>query len=345
MADNGKVEMDVICRMETHTKTYCGKFEGYSLIKTLPQKMYIEIGVFHMAGVFWGIHFYPNGFQDADLTFALKLLTETSRALVTKFEIILLDQKGDKGAKKSGNYSFSKQGDIVDLWYMKKPAFEASEYLNDDCLTFKLYLTVSKPFFVDATRKKIIVPLSDLHQHFGELLESGEGADVTFEVDKEAFRAHRNVLAARSPVFKAQLFGSMMESKMDKITIEGMKADVFKIMLQYIYTDMLPSEVELSSEMAQHLLAAADRYGLERLKVICEAKLCDSLDVETAATTLVLADQHNCGQLKGVCIDFVSSCDMLDAVMETDGFKYLMSCSPLLLKDLLDKVHNSRKSN
>ncbi|KAJ4781203.1 BTB/POZ and MATH domain-containing protein 2 [Rhynchospora pubera] len=340
MADNGKVEMDVICRMETHTKTYCGKFEGYSLIKTLPQKTYIEIGVFHMAGVFWGIHFYPNGIQDPDLTLALKLLTETSRALVTKFEIILLDQKGDKGAKKSGNYSFSKQGDIVDLWYMKRPAFEASEYLNDDCLTFKLYLTVSKPFFVDATRKKIIVPLSDLHQHFGELLESGEGADVTFEVDKEAFRAHRNVLAARSPVFKAQLFGSMMESKMDKITIEDMKADVFKIMLQYIYTDMLPSEVEVSSEMAQHLLAAADRYGLERLKVICEAKLCDSLDVETAATTLVLADQHNCGQLKGVCIDFVSSCDMLDAVMETDGFKYLMSCSPLLLKDLLDKVHN-----
>ncbi|KAJ4788142.1 BTB/POZ and MATH domain-containing protein 2 [Rhynchospora pubera] len=316
MADNGKVEMDVICRMETHTKTYCGKFEGYSLIKTLPQKTYIEIGVFHMAGVFWGIHFYPNGIQDAYLTLALKLLTETSRALVTKFEIILLDQKGDKGAKKSGNYSFSKQGDI--------------------CLSHSLLMQ---------PEKKIIVPLSDLHQHFGELLESGEGADVTFEVDKEAFRAYRNVLAARSPVFKAQLFGSMMESKMDKITIEGMKADVFKIMLQYIYTDMLPSEVEVSSEMAQHLLAAADRYGLERLKVICEAKLCDSLDVETAATTLVLADQHNCGQLKGVCIDFVSSCDMLDAVMETDGFKYLMSCSPLLLKDLLDKVHNSRKSN
>ncbi|KAJ3685525.1 hypothetical protein LUZ61_014689 [Rhynchospora tenuis] len=346
MADNGKVEMDVICRMETHTKTYCGKFEGYSLIKTLAQKTYIEIGMFHMAGVFWGIHFYPNGIQDADLTFALKLLTETSRAMVIKFEFSLLNQKGDgTGAKRNGNCSFSKQGDILELWYTKKTAFEASEYLNDDCLTFKLHLTVSKPSFVGATRKQIVVPLSDLHQHFGELLKSGEGTDVTFEVDKEAFRAHRNVLAARSPVFKAQLFGSMMESKMDKITIEDMKADVFKIMLQYIYTDILPSEVEVSSEMVQHLLAAADRYGLERLKVICEANLCDSLDVETAATTLVLAEQHNCGQLKNICIDFVSSCDVLDEVMETDGFKYLMSCCPLLLKDILDKVHNSRKCN
>ncbi|KAJ3685524.1 hypothetical protein LUZ61_014688 [Rhynchospora tenuis] len=221
---------------------------------------------------------------------------------------------------------------------MKTTEFETSKFLYDDFFTVKLHLIVVEPFFVDATRKQIIVPLSDLRRDFGGLLESGEGADVTFKIDEEAFSAHRYVLAARSPVFKVQLLGSMMESKMDTIFIEDMRADVFKIMLQFIYTDMLPSEVEVSIEIAQHLLVAANRYGLERLRLICEKKLCDSLDVESAATTLVLAKQHNCGQRKDICIDFVASRDVLDGIMETDGFKHLMSSTPVLLKEILDKL-------
>ncbi|KAJ3685520.1 hypothetical protein LUZ61_014684 [Rhynchospora tenuis] len=347
MVDNGDVEMDAISRMETHTKSYCAKIERYSLIKNLMNRKYIEIGIFHLAGGRWNIQFYPNGSWDSGfIALRIELLTETATPMVIEFEFSLLDPKGrDYTVTKKSSYgTCSKQGESFGIGnFMKKSDLEASEFLNDDCLTVKLHLTVVKPLFVDATRKQITVPSSDLHQHFGGLLESGEGADVTFEIEDEVFRAHRNVLAARSPVFKAQLFGSMMESKMDKITLEGIRADVFKIMLQFIYTDMLPSEVEVSFEMGQHLLVAADRYGLERLKVICGKMLCDSLAVETATTTLVLAEQHNCTQLKDVCIDFVASRDVLDAVMETDGFKHLMSHNSSLLIEILDKVHSSRK--
>lgn len=44
--------------------------------------------------------------------------------------------------------------------------------------------------------------------------------------------------------------------------------------------------------MAQHLLVAADRHGLERLKLICEDKLCKYIDTRMSTTTLVLAEQH-----------------------------------------------------
>ncbi|KAK1626176.1 hypothetical protein QYE76_000491 [Lolium multiflorum] len=43
------------------------------------------------------------------------------------------------------------------------------------------------------------------------LLETKEHADVTFEVGGEEFAAHRLVLAMRSPVFKAELYGLTME--------------------------------------------------------------------------------------------------------------------------------------
>jgi speckle-type POZ protein len=346
MADSDQVEMDAICRMETHTKIYTVKIEKYSLTKGLTTEMCLQLGTFHLAELFWGVLFYPKGrwsYESNGISFSLKLLSETSTAVVADFEFSILDpnKRWFSEAKKNQG-CYTKQGDGFGLCFMNRTHLEASEYLKDDCLTIKLHLTVTKPFRVDAKRKQVIVPSSDLQQNFGELLESGEGADIMFTINEETFIAHKCVLAARSPVFKAQLFGLMMESKMDSLKIKDLRADVFKVMLQFIYKDMLPAEVG-SYEMALHLLVAADRYGLERLKVICEKKLCDSLDVKTAANTLVLAEQHNCRQLKDVCIDFVASRDLLDDVMETDGFKDLMSFNPSLLKEILDKVHSSRK--
>jgi len=59
--------------------------------------------------------------------------------------------------------------------------------------------------------------------------------------------------------------------------------------------------------MVQHLLAAADRYGLDRLKLLCESKLCDEITVETVPTTLSLAEQHRCTQLKAACLKFAAA--------------------------------------
>ncbi|XP_020184817.1 BTB/POZ and MATH domain-containing protein 2-like [Aegilops tauschii subsp. strangulata] len=51
----------------------------------------------------------------------------------------------------------------------------------------------------------------DICQHFNNLLQTKVGADVMFDVSGEMFAAHRCVLAARSTVFMAQLFGPMKE--------------------------------------------------------------------------------------------------------------------------------------
>lgn len=73
------------------------------------------------------------------------------------------------------------------------------------------------------------MPPSNIGEHFGELLESGKGADVNFDVDGETFSAHKLVLAARSPVFRAQLFGPMKDRNTECIKVEDMKAPVFKV--------------------------------------------------------------------------------------------------------------------
>ncbi|XP_066374673.1 BTB/POZ and MATH domain-containing protein 2-like [Miscanthus floridulus] len=167
-------------------------------------------------------------------------------------------------------------------------------------------------------------------------------ADVTFQVAGESFSAHRFLLAARSRVFKAELWGAMKESTAtgDCIRIDDMLPQVFKALLHFIYTDSLPQmEEQEEATMAQHLLEAADRYDMQRLKLICEEKLYRHLDVGTAATTLVLAEQHSCHGLKQACIEFLKSPDALEAVMETDGFEHLTKSCPVLVKELMSELY------
>ncbi|CAL5039118.1 unnamed protein product [Urochloa decumbens] len=182
---------------------------------------------------------------------------------------------------------------------------------------------------VTATVDSLTVPPSDLHQHLGDLLASQVGADVTFQVGDEQLRAHRYVLAARSIVFMAELFGPMKEGVTTPVRIDDMEARVFKTMLHFIYTDRLPKMDEGDEIlMAQHLLVAADRFCLDRLKLICEDILRGSIAIDIAATTLVLAEQHGYEGLKRACFKFIKSPGNLKAVMASDGFQHV----PLLLR-------------
>ncbi|KAF7098105.1 hypothetical protein CFC21_099872 [Triticum aestivum] len=121
-----------------------------------------------------------------------------------------------------------------------------------------------------------------------------------------------------------------------------MEASAFKAMLHFIYTDMMPEldqELEAAATMARHLLVAADRYELDRLKVICEGKLSGGITVDTAATTLALAEQHNCTHLKAKCVEFIISTPaILNAVAATEGYKYLEASCPSVLTSIVLSV-------
>ena len=230
--------------------------------------------------------------------------------------------------------------------FIEKKALEESTYLKDDCFSVRCDIIVSKEFRAEDTTQFVTVPPSDLHQHLGRLLSSGAEADVKFQVGGETFAAHRLVLAALSPVFMAKLFGPMREKRTRRrrpIQIDDMEPGVFGAMLHYIYTDSLleAETADTGSDaavMAQHVLVAADRYGLERLKLICEDKLCGFISTGTAATTLALAEQHGCRGLKEACFRFLRLPGNLKTIMGSDEFQYLTSSCPSLLNELLANV-------
>lgn len=64
--------------------------------------------------------------------------------------------------------------------------------------------------------------------------------------------------------------------------------------------------VSESDTIAAKLLAAADKYGLTRLRLMCEALLCKDISVNSVSKILALADRYHATDLKAVCLKFAA---------------------------------------
>ncbi|CAO2146561.1 unnamed protein product [Urochloa humidicola] len=329
---------------------------GYSQTKGVIYGDFIAAAVFTTAGHRWYILYYPNGIYCSDsnwISLYLKVDPTTCGPDVVKasFRFSLLDVKGEPvpGYSNSSEDETGWRGFFTTMTekrgfphFIRRSTLEHSGCLVDDCFSVRCDITVLKVIRKDKgvpCERFVIVPPSKIDQDLGHLLCSGKGADIMFEVAGEIFAAHRNILAARSPVFMAELFCTMKENAASCVRIDDMEARVFEALLHFVYTDSLP-EIDQGETMVmgQHLLVAADRYSLERLKLICEDKLCKYIDTSSVGTILTLAEQHGCHGLKKACFQFLMSDNNLNAAIGTDGFGHLTNSCPSVLKELLAKV-------
>lgn len=236
---------------------------------------------------------------------------------------------------------------LMAVHYINRGEMEASGgYVVDDRLTIKCAVTVVKqPRVLEPANSDVMVPPSDITEHLAKLLESKDDADVIFEVQGEEFPAHKLVLAMRSPVFKAELYGPMRKNS-NHIVIDDMQTAIFKVSLHFIYTDSLPVMDDFDGndkkEMTRHLLVAADLYGMERLKLMCESIRCKEHDVESVATTYALADQHSCFQLKDACIRYTASCIKISDVVTSNGYIRLRKTCPAIVMEMWEKTSRLR---
>ncbi|KAM0846625.1 hypothetical protein ACQ4PT_055549 [Festuca glaucescens] len=332
------------------------RIEGFSATGRMDGGQFMA-SRWNVGGQDWGIRIYPadKGLSSIDGMWVVLQLVGSPKGVTCRASLAchVIDPTAElkPSREKSVTDNFFYNQESRYLMLMTRDELASSGYLKDDTLTLQCTITVLQvlpvptiraeeiPITIPAEEEAIVPPPTNLHQHLGELLQSEAGADVMFLVCGESFAAHKNILAARSPVFKAEFFGGMKEERSRQVEVKDMEAATFRAMLHFIYTDTVPEldqPLELATTMAQHLLAGADRYGLDRLKLICEIKLANGITTETAATTLALAEQHNFSQLKNKCIDFiVSTPAVLDAVLETEGYEHLAASCPSVLANLL----------
>ncbi|KAJ1272867.1 hypothetical protein BS78_06G235500 [Paspalum vaginatum] len=330
------------CVTRSVTATHNFEVTDFSLVEGMGAGKFVSSGTFSVGGCDWRIDVCPDGNDKEDKGYVSVFLCFIRGApgVRARFSFTLL------GIGKDDLVSSEHTNTFESAVFIKKSELQVLLNLTGDCFTIRCALTVKEATHTEEVGA-VVVPQPKLHRDLADMLKNGEGADVTFSVGNQLFPAHRCMLAARSMVFKAELFGTMKEKDAQRISIEDMEPATFKTLLHFIYTDSLLlddcDDNADKNEALQQLLVAADRYGLDRLRLLCEARLCRDIDVRTVATTMVLAEQHSCTQLKDACLGFISSRDVLRVVMRTDGFKHLIrSCGPSVMKEILDKVASVR---
>ncbi|XP_047042798.1 BTB/POZ and MATH domain-containing protein 1-like [Lolium rigidum] len=316
---------------KTITGSYLFRIQQYKRLQNMvANDTFIKSGTFSVGGHDWSIHCYPNGEDgnEGSISLYLKHASHDKTGDATAdFHMSILDHAGRPLCTDGDAQNFSSDVNLRFGWedFVRVQDLDEEEYLKDGCLSILCDVTVLDTRTTDY-RAGCVVPPSDLHRQLTEVLwESKEGVDVKIEVGGETFPAHRWMLAARSPVFKAELLQSSAALS-SRIRVDNMDAGVFKALIHFIYTDALPKEMverqeTLATTMAKPLLLAADRYKLERLKLICEDMLCGHIDVKSVGATLAFADQHSCRMLKEACMEFLADPANLEAAVSNRGFE------------------------
>jgi speckle-type POZ protein len=145
----------------------------------------------------------------------------------------------------------------------------------------------------------VVVPPSNIASHLEQLMVTEQCSDLTFLVEECEIHAHRLIIAVRSPLL---LEG--VEPSATSVRIGYMKATVLKAVIHFVYTDELPPVDD--AVMAGEMLAAACRFGIKRMKALCDNLVAQLITKENVLSMLELAWRHQCKELKIYCSEFIS---------------------------------------
>ncbi|GLU08845.1 hypothetical protein SLE2022_257300 [Rubroshorea leprosula] len=143
-----------------------------------------------------------------------------------------------------------------------------------------------------------------------QYVNSATLSDVTFLVEGKRFHAHRICLLASSDAFRAMFDGGYREKDARDIEIPNIRWEVFQLMMRFIYT----GSVDVTLDIAQDLLRAADQYLLEGLKRLCEYAIAQDISLENVSSMYELSEAFNAISLKHTCVlFFLEQFDKLNA--------------------------------
>lgn len=188
-----------------------------------------------------------------------------------------------------------------------------------------------------STKPNILAQLSD---EFEQLFEcSDKFTDVTLVCrGGVSIPAHKHILSARSPVFRAMFERDTKENQENTVTIPDIDQETLRAVLRFMYSGKINEDLAKS----YNLLIAASKYVLDGLKAECENRLSENLKAQNAVECLTMAEIYSAGGLKAKALQFIRK--HLRDVTQSPDFMTLSGSHPNLLQDILQNLGGSENS-
>ncbi|CAL1291863.1 unnamed protein product [Larinioides sclopetarius] len=286
----------------------------------------------------------------------IEILLPDAKKLLRKCKLFLLDRSGNLTDCGGVDYGYN----VTRMNVHKLPLTlrrevilnNKSEYLPDDKLLlicefiFSLGLIVQRieeiihelPLTAFKKKNNIfyikdIYNSTDIVSEYSSALEDMKTiyinqrfSDVELKTKTKSFKAHKNVLCARSPVFEAMLSNDMKEKNTNCIQIDDLENDTVHQLLLFLYSDKIEN---IQWKSATQLYYAADKYQIGKLKAMCSSFMTENLSASNASDLLLLSDTHNDSNLKKVVEDFILNHE--DLVFGSEEWEKLIETHPLLV--------------
>ncbi|XP_057331717.1 speckle-type POZ protein-like [Microplitis mediator] len=199
------------------------------------------------------------------------------------------------------NHRVNIQGDNYRSHFCLNSLRTREELFPNDTMTLRIELLTyldDNPTFPFLNLISTNVLNVDLPSDFLKLYNSRQDSgDVIMQVQNIEFPMHRCVLEARCPALYdvARYQQTPGSSNSNVLTVEDIDPEIFKRVVEYIYTD----KVNDLDDHSEYLLKAADKYKLKNLKTMCEMSLIRNyLTFESSSELLDLAIRCHTDGLK-----------------------------------------------
>ena len=157
----------------------------------------------------------------------------------------------------------------------------------------------------------------ELIRNLNVLRKSSILCDITIRAEGEDFSAHRCVLTAASPYFRALFTSTFKENENNFVELKEVKCAALSEALQFMYTGAAKAD----SSNAQDLVMAADYLILPSLKLKASEFLQETISASNCLALESFAAQFNCESLKKAAVAY--KVKNFVAVVKSDDFKSL----------------------
>lgn len=183
---------------------------------------------------------------------------------------------------------------------------------------------------------RIFVELNTLSENIHGLFINQEFCDITLQIKDKELKAHKVIIAARSPVFAVMFKHETSETQTGIITIPDCDPDSFIEFLRFLYCGKVEN---ISFPSVVHLFKIADKYAVNELSCFCIDYMWQSMKMENFFDVVALAVEHDHDRLRTAVQDFFNR--NLNAILKTAEWENLLKTNFKLANGMLTEMSSN----